>query len=102
MIRNKKEPKQLLPKLKKELKNFCFSEEGKISKKSIAKIGFTLALLGNIFESAEAHHGSHSQTTNQNYFFPTSRGGHASGAVVTHASHPSHTSHGSHGSHGQW
>ena len=85
-----------LPQIRKHLKNYCFNEEGKISKKSIAKIGLTLAFLASSLDSSQANHSSGSGTPN-NIFFATGEGGHNSGP--THASHPSHTSH---GSHGQW
>ena len=88
-----------LPQISKHLKNYCFNEEGKISKKSIAKIGMTLAFLASSLDSSQANHSSGTHNSAQNIFFATGEGGHSSGTVATHASHPSHTSH---GSHGQW
>ena len=80
-----KKRKSSLPVFKKNIKNFLLSEEGKITKKDIAKIGMSLAVLGLMFPSqatAVAH---------TNEFFSIGRGG--------HNSHSSHGSHGSHGSH---
>jgi hypothetical protein len=100
MKKNRKKIKRsALPQIRKHLKNYCFNEEGKISKKSIAKIGLTLAFLASTLDSSQANHNSGVHNSAQNVFFATGDGGHASGTVATHASHPSHTSH---GSHGQW
>lgn len=88
-----------IPKIKKSLKNFLTEEEGKISKKNVAKIaGGTIGLglaLGGISsvirpESASAQVAcSHS-----------SHGSH--GSHNSHGSHSSHNSHGSHGSHSSY
>ncbi len=100
-MKNEKKTGKIIPKLKKELKNFCFSEEANIDKKKVTKIGVMLAMLTMLFEQS-----GHTQTTHNssnphtNSFFVTGRGGHGSGGV--HSSHNSHNSHGSHGSHGQW
>ena len=96
---HKRSNKKTLPQIQKHLKNFCFNEEGKISKKSIAKIGLMLAFLANALYSVQAHHFSAGHNNAVNEFYATGTGGHFSGNVATHASHPSHTSH---GSHGQW
>ncbi|HAJ56632.1 MAG TPA: hypothetical protein DCL35_02555 [Candidatus Omnitrophica bacterium] len=95
MAKNKKKRKKLMPKIKKDILDFCFSEEGKISKKTVAKLGLTMAMLSASVKALEACHGSGTSTANA--FFSAGQGGHQSG--TTHASHPSHTSH---GSHGQW
>lgn len=72
-----------IPALKKEIKDFLLSEEGKITKKDIAKIGLSLAILGLMLPSEAAAH--------NNFFFDSDRGGHYS-----------HSSHNSHGSHYSW
>lgn len=99
MSRPKKRKKKLLPQLKKDIKDFCFSEEGKISKRAVVKMGLTLAVLSASVKALEANHGSHAQTQTRNDFYYENTGGHYSGPVVVHSSHGSHTSH---GSHGQW
>jgi len=76
-----------IPKIKKNLRTFLNSEEGKISKKSVAKIGAALAVIWIALDATITHAG------HSNYF-------HNSGAQGRHASHASHASHGSHGSHG--
>lgn len=79
-----------LPQLKKNIKDFLLSEEGKISKKDIAKVGLSLAAIGlMIVPEAAAQH--------TNCLTPGPGGGHTSHS--SHASHASHASHGSHGSH---
>ena len=74
-----------LPKLKKDIKDFLLSEEGKISKKDIAKIGISLAVLGLVLEPstpAEAHYSVHASG-----FYTTQNGGHNS----AHANHSNHS-----------
>jgi len=54
----KKKPKRL-PTLKKNIKDFLLSEEGKITKKDIAKMGLSLTVLSLMFPSeAPAQHSS--------------------------------------------
>ncbi len=105
--KKKKTGKKLLPQLKKDIKNFCFSEEGKISKKTVAKLGLTMAMLAASVNALEANHGSstHSQATDptKGVLFNDGTGnGHVSGIAITYTTHSSHPSHTSHGSHGQW
>ncbi len=101
-------PKKKIPQIKKNLKNFLLEEEGKISKKNVAKIaggtiGLGLALGGAMTvirpESASGQvacsHGSHGSHGSHN-----SHGSH--GSHASHASHGSHTSHASHGSHSSY
>ncbi|MFH1691139.1 MAG: hypothetical protein ABIC68_01005 [Candidatus Omnitrophota bacterium] len=107
---SKKKKIQHIPTFKKDIKEFLLSEEGKINKKDIAKMGISLAALSLMFkaEVAEAGHsssiphssGNPSHTNAFKFTSSTSRGGHNSD--MPHASHSSHASHGSHGSHGQW
>lgn len=105
--------KRLFPKIKKEIKDFLLSEEGKISKEKVAKLGIAASVLAMMFQSDNVSAGHSSSVPHssgaqphQNVFFSERRGGHNSG--IPHASHPNHASHGSHGSHsshsshGQW
>lgn len=97
-----------LPAIKKDIKYFLLSEEAKISKKNIARIGLSLTMLGLMVNTglAQAEHES-------SYFNDPNRGGHSShgahgshsshgshGSHTAHASHTSHASHGAHGAHG--
>ena len=77
--------KKRVPKIKKDLKDFLLSEEGKISKKNVAKIGTSLAILGLMMDpkAANAQH--------QNTWVGGPPGGHTS----------NHTNHGNHGA-GGW
>ncbi|MDP1852669.1 MAG: His-Xaa-Ser repeat protein HxsA4 [Candidatus Omnitrophota bacterium] len=90
-----------LPRIKKQIKDFLLREEGKISKKDIAKIGISLAVLSAMFKPDSAQAASHASHNNHaNALVTAGRGGHNSG--TPHGSHGSHGSHSSHGSHGQW
>ncbi|MEK6727159.1 MAG: hypothetical protein AABY28_00600 [Candidatus Omnitrophota bacterium] len=97
-IMNKK-----VPLIKRDIKDFLFSEEGVISKKNIAKIGISLAVLGVMLEpqNAQAQHASHS--SHSNAFFSADKGGHSSSTVHSnaHSNHSNHANHGNHGS-GGW
>ena len=84
----KKRSKSKFPVSKKKIKDFLLNEEGKITKKNIAKIGAILAILGVSMPSDVA-----AQHTSD---FVASHGGSNQGG---HHSHNSHGSHGSHGSH---
>lgn len=78
--------KRRIPKIKKDIKDFLLSEEGRISKKNVAKIGISLALLSTMIDpkSANAQH--------QNVWLtPNPPGGHVS----------NHTNHSNHGA-GGW
>ena len=87
---------KILPAIKKDIKNFLLSEEAKISKKSIAKIGMGLTILGVMLDGGVAQ-GDHSSS----FFNEPARGAHSShGAHGSHSSHASHASHGSHSAHG--
>lgn len=85
---NEKKEKKI-PKIKKDIKDFLLSEEGKITKKDLVKIGMGLAVLSLMFPSPAA-------AGHTNAFFASGQGG--------HTSHSSHGSHGSHGNHsrGGW
>ena len=86
-----------IPSIKKEIKDFLLSEEGKISKKDIAKIGMSVAVLSMLFapDSAQAGHSSTSRHTNG----PSAV--HASGTFddMFGNGHDSAHPHGSHNSH---
>lgn len=83
-----------LPSIKKDIKDFLLSEEGKITKKNIAKLGISLAILGMMLQpqSAQAQHTSHS--SHSSGFFSAGRGGHNSSTthINVHANHPNHSS----------
>jgi hypothetical protein len=53
-----------LPLIRKDIKDFLLSEEGKISKKNIAKIGVSLAILGMMLQpqDAQAGHNNHDRS----------------------------------------
>lgn len=84
-----------LPQIKKDIKDFLLNEEGKITKKNIAKLGISLSVLGMMLDpqSAEAQgtHASHS--SHGNTMFSTNQGGHDSSTPHTNA----HSNHGNHG-----
>ena len=93
-----KKAKVVLPAIKKDIKNFLLSEEGKVSKNNMIKIGMGLAVLGSMmgFSASTASAGHDS-----GFFNEPNRGGHSShGAHGSHGSHHAHSSHGAHGSHG--
>lgn len=77
-----------MPKIRKEVQDFLISEEGKITKESVAKVGLSLLVLSMMVQAEDAYPCSPVHT---NYFYSSGRGG--------HYSHTSHCSHGSHGSH---
>lgn len=80
-----KKKTQKLPQLKKQLRDFLTSEEGKITKKDILKIGLSLIALSLMLPSEGA--AQHTSGLRND----ASQG--------RHVSHSSHGSHGSHGSH---
>jgi len=94
MVKNK------IPQIKKDIRAFLTSEEGRINKKSVAKIAVTFLALGmglaGVMKadptSAACSHASHASYA--------SHGSHSSHG--SHASHGSHSSHGSHGSHSSY
>lgn len=94
MKKNNGKTKKKLPQLKKDIKDFLLNEEGKISKKNIAKLGISLAILAVMFEpqNAQAAHTSHS--SHSNAFFSDGQGGHNSSTIHTnvHANHGNHSS----------
>ena len=93
-MKKKKTVKKVLPGLKKDIKDFCLKEEGRIDKKSMAKLGLALAMMSVALEKTVS--AAHDQGVHENYFTDSgTRSGH-------HSGNSAHSSHGSHGSHGQW
>jgi len=115
------------PKIRKRIKMFFQSEEGKITREQALTAATTLMLMATAFasssykgrgESAKSYirntraacrglHGSHashaSHCSHGSHASHGSHGSHAShGSHGSHASHGSHGSHASHGSHGSW
>lgn len=80
-----------LPQLKKEIKDFLLSEEGKVCRKDVAKLGISLAILATMLEPQMAH------AAHASAYFSEPRGGHSSG----HSNHSNHSNHGNH-SRGGW
>jgi len=89
------------PVVKKQLKHFLMDEEGKITKKDIAKLGVSLAVLGMMIQPTIASaqhsnylsgHSSSLDTTNNGHFSNTNH-------TNTHANHSN--AHGAHSS-GGW
>ena len=79
--------KYKIPKIKKDIKYFLLSEEGKITKKDIAKIGLSLGVLGMMFTPTQV-------AAHNNYFFS----GYGQSGSAARGGHVSHSSHGSHSS----
>jgi len=112
--KNNRGLRKRLPQLKRDIKDFLLSEEGKISKKSIAKIGISLAILSLVFKPQRAdaftHHNAHDNHSSYNHshanhgqghrnlIFAEGRGGHNSQIPydASHAndSYPHANSHG--------
>ncbi|MFC1474751.1 hypothetical protein ACFLQK_01790 [bacterium] len=93
------EKKAKLPEIKKEIKSFLTSEDGKVVKRGIVTGAMVLLAIGVTAEMAYGHgsHGNHAQWMNNYLHNSSNRGRHYS-----HYSHGSHASHNSHGSHGSW
>ena len=94
-LKSKNRAKKVLPSIKKDIKYFLLSEEGKVSKKNIIKIGLGLAALGSLVNSASQAAVGPSIPEHQSSFYNDA----TSGKHGSHGSHGSHSSHGSHGSH---
>lgn len=99
-----KKKKKALPGIKKDLKYFLLSEEGKVTKQSIAKIGMGLTMAGIMLHAAQSSFAQHSSGTDAH---SSSLGGATDGhqshaSHASHSAHSAHSAHGSHGSHGQW
>lgn len=90
MKRKIKQGNSGFPRLKKDIDDFLLSEEGKITRKKIVRMGIGLAILAAAIPAEDAFSQTHSSG-----LLGAGRGGHSS-----HTSHASHASHASHGSHG--
>ncbi len=94
-----------LPQIKKEIKDFLMDEEGRISKKDIAKLGLSLAVLGFMLQpeiSLAQHHNNY--TSHISSFAAT---GHLSTSKhqnthYNHSNHGNHSNHSSHSNHGSY
>jgi len=95
-MENETGQKNILPRIKKNIKTFLTSEDGKVSRKGLVA-GATLLFMVGIASEAYGH-GSHA---NSNIYNPSGAAGYHN-SHATHGSHGSHASHGSHGSHGSW
>ena len=93
MPRKNRKSRKKVPQIKKDIKDFLLSEEGKISKKDVAKLGMSLAILGMMLDpnSSQAQHASH--TSHSNTFFTGGQGGHQSDTAHT-STHTNHSNHG--------
>ncbi len=116
MARNKiKTKRRRTHRSPKKLKNFLLSEEGKIKKRDLAKLGLSLAILAGTFGETPANaqgtshsndatgsHASselpHSSAFSNPMFFQYD--GHVSS--IPHVNGLGHANHVSHNSHGQW
>lgn len=78
-----------LPRIKKEIKDFLLSEDGKISKRNIAKLGISLAILGMMLQPQSVQAGHSHSYNHSNTFFSTGQGGHNS--FTTHDNHSNHS-----------
>lgn len=103
--------KKRLPQVKKDISDFLLNEEGKITKKSIAKLGMSLAILAMALEPQGAlaqHSNTHSShSSHSNSFFSSGTGGHQSSTPHSSAhtnAHANHSNHGNHSAHssGGW
>ena len=85
-------------KLKKNIKMFLNSEEGKMLDADIVKTGIAMGIMGAALSDASA---LPTPLVHANYFTATTHVSHMShGSHASHSSHSSHASHASHGSHG--
>ncbi len=94
--KNKKTPNNVpsvpsLPKVEKELKDFMADDQGKMTRKDVAKLGVSLAVLGMMMqpETASAQY-SHSNTAVA-----------TGGTCVSHTNVSTHSNHSNH-SEGGW
>lgn len=83
------------PKIRKNLRAFLNEEEGKITKKSLQKIGLGLITAGLALSGLMQADKTLAQTCSH-----TSHASH--GSHSSHSSHGAHAAHGSHGSHTSW
>lgn len=100
---SKSKVKNKYPSVKKQIKDFLADEEGKISKKDIAKLGVSLAVLGMMMQPGVAHAGTHTDAY-ANHYSANDTSGHTSSTDHTnsHANHSNHGNHANHGNHGNY
>lgn len=90
-----------IPKIKKNIKAFLTSEEGKIEKKTALKVAFAMLAIGAMLDTqVQATCGL--TTSHVNYLHQSGSWGSHTSNLVSHVSHCSHSSHGSHASHASW
>ena len=91
----KSRKKAALPQIKKEIKDFLMDEEGRISKKDIAKLGVSLAVLGFMLQPEIAMAGHNNAYGAHISSFAAA--GHMSTSVHTntHTNHSNHSNHSS-------
>jgi len=97
MKKNIKNESQI-PLIKKDLKAFLTSEEGKITNKNILKLGLGLIMVFRAIQHDIAKGAQSPEFKNNSFVDSTKKLVFSS--HVSHASHSSHSSHGSHASHG--
>jgi hypothetical protein len=89
----KKVPK--LPKVEKQLKDFIGDEEGKMTKKDVAKLGVSLAVLGMMMQPDAAQAGGDIHSNGPTHVNTLT----AHNPVDNCATHHNVTSHGNHSNH---
>ena len=91
----KRKKNAALPQIKKEIKDFLMDEEGRISKKDIAKLGVSLAVLGFMLQP-EIALAAHNNTYGA-HISSFAAAGHISTSNHTNT-HTNHSNHGNHSS----
>jgi len=90
----KKDKNYQFPRPKKDLRAFLNEEEGKITKKSLQKIGLGLLTAGMALSGLMQADKTLAQCSHYSHTSHSSHG--------AHGAHGSHSSHGAHGSHYSW
>ena len=98
MAKGNKKKKSMIPKLKRKIDDFLLNEEGKISRKNIAKLGISVAILGLMLDSdnpayAEHTDGHYDGASHSSALFTTDTGGHNSTEGSHYNSHMDHADH---------
>ena len=83
-----------LPKVEKELKDFIGDEEGKMTRKDVAKLGVSIAVLGMMMQPGAAQGGTTTHTNTAQLANPP-------GACASHTNVTTHSNHSNH-SDGGW
>jgi hypothetical protein len=90
----KKKNKRIFPKIEKELKDFMADDQGKMTRKDVAKLGVSLAVLGMMMQTTS----SEAQTTHTNTITPGPASNCATHVnVTTNVTHSDHSDHGTGG-----